>query len=476
MRASLVALTLAVSAPAVAADGKSAILEAIDAGVKAQLKARAAFDGRDASTDDETRLIYWTAAREARGKAKSSYDLAIRLTQTEYAVKVPAPQDDPIAAAPKSPDGAWAAGLSAPQSVEFSFPAYRAIKGSDGALHYLSDNIGDNGREDALAFTDPDGRTLLFTDVMGHVADQRDPGVLALTLHHENVHYRELITTGWDSYEEMEIRAYTASLNVVDTFIPATYSDFRTVLKDSMSSVIADFTERVRTGNVRSPFPSPEQERYNREAFEKQEAEEKEYAALVQRVDRTRREQRERQAALQKDLRWSKFKVWTLYACTYINGFHPGDPEWGRPDLIRAREAVLRGYLRNGLVVMAKDEIAAGLRRDDLVRYGDIGRCHGQMVEMIRDLPGPADADWLMDRIEYDRRGGRAGEIISGVLEAVRKAVKDGTAAIVEKTSAPFTGDRSTGSDSRGSDHGYSMPDADKLAYRQLRGIHSPDW
>ena len=476
MRTPLVALFLITATAAGAADGKSAILDAIDMGVKAQLKMRSALVSRDAATDDETKLIYWTEARDEQAKAKSAYDRAIVLVQAEYSIKIPTPQDDPVAATPKSPDGAWAAGISAPQTVEFSLPAYRSIKGSDGVLHYISDNIADNGREDALAFTDPDGRTLLFTDIMGYVADNHDPGMLALTLHHENIHYRELTTTGWDSYEDMEIRAFKDSLSAVDSFIPATSPVLRTELKKSMTSVIVDFTERVRVGKTRSTFPTPEQERFNRRQLEKQQDEEKEYAALVQRVDRLRREQRERQTSAEKDLRWSKFKVWTLYACTYINGFHEGDPEWGRPDLIRAREQFLRDYLRSNLVVMAKDEIDAGLRRNDLLKYGDLGRCHGQMVGMIRELPGPVDEDWLMDRIEYDRQGGRTGEIISGLLESVRQAVKDGTAAIVQSASAPFSGDRASGNDTRGSDHGYSMPDADKLPYRQLRGINNSGW
>ena len=274
----------------------------------------------------------------------------------------------------------------------------------------------------------------------------------------------------------MEIRTFTASLGLIDAFIPASNPDLRERIKTSLSGVIAAAEEAVRNGDLHSPFPTKEQEAFNRAAFEKQGAEEREYAALVRRVDALRRERRERQAAAERDARWAKFKVWTLYACSYIHGVHQGDPEWGRPDAIRAKEEAYRKYLRSGLVVMAKDEIDAGLRRNDLYRAGDLGRCHARLVDLIRDLPGPVDEDWLMERVEYDRRGGRSGEIISGLIESVRRSVADGTAAIVQSASAPFSGDRSTGSDSRGPDRGSAMPDIDKLPWHQLRGISSRGW
>lgn len=475
MRPFLAALLLASAAAANAADGGSAILAAVDEGIKARSAASAAMVSRDESQDDETRLIYWAALRDARSRMKAAYDRAIALTQEAYGLSAP-PTANPRVVPPSLPDGAWAAGLPAPRSTAFTLPIYRAIKGADDSLHFISDDPKGIGHDDALAMTDPDGRTALFSETMELAAANREPGILALTIHHENHHYRELITTGWDTHEQMEIRAFSASLDAVDTFIPASNPELREAIKESISGVIAANDAALRAGDIHSPFPSKEQERFNREAFEKQEAEEREYAALVQQVDRLRRERRERQASAERELRWQKFKVWTLYACSYVNGVHEGDPEWGRPDMIREREEAYRKYLRSGLVVMTKGEIDAGLRRNDLYHSGDLGRCHSRMVEMIRDLPGPADEDWLMDRIEYERRGGRAGEIIGGLLEYIRRSVADGTAAIVQSASAPFTGDRTTGSDSRGPDHGSRMPDIDKLPWRQLRGISSRGW
>lgn len=475
MKPLLAALVFATAATASADDGKSRILTAVDEGIKAESDAASARVSRDQSPDDETRLIYWDAMRDALSRAKTAYDRAITLTSESYGLASP-PAPDAKVAPPSASDGAWAAGLSSPRSVVFMPPNYRTIKGVDELPHFISDNPADNDDNGLLAITDPDGRTTLFSQAMEIAAKTREPGILALTLHHENRHYHELVTIGWETHEQMEVRTFTESLKMVDSFIPASDPDLREAVKKSITGLIDANTAALRAGDVHSPFPDKEQERFNRDAFEKQADEEREYAALVKRVDVLQRERRERRAAAEKEVRWQKLKVWTLYACTYINGVHPGDPEWGRPDLIRSREEAHRKYLRSGLVVMTKDEIDAGLRRNDLLRAGALGRCHSQMVEMIRDLPGPADDDWLMDRIEYERRGGRAGEIIGGLLEFIRRSAADGTAAIVRSASAPFTGERSTGSDSRGADHGSRMPDIDKLPWQQLRGIGSRGW
>lgn len=160
------------------------------------------------------------------------------------------------------------------------------------------------------------------------------------------------------------------------------------------------------------------------------------------------------------------------------------DPEWGNPERIRARDEFYRDYLRRNLVVMAKDEIDDGLKQNDLYHYGEVGACQEQVVEMVHDLPGPVDADWIMDKIEYDRKGGRAGEIITRIINSVHQAVLDGSAAIVEIISAPYTADRSSGGEggdgggngSSGGDHPSRSPNIDKLPWQQLRGISAGGW
>lgn len=194
---------------------------------------------------------------------------------------------------------------------------------------------------------------------------------------------------------------------------------------------------------------------------------------------------RDRLVAAMREARWAQFRLWTLYACEYIDGVHEGDPEWGAPDRIRARDDFLRGYLRDHLVVMAGTEIAEGLARGDLYRAGTLGRCQSSVVTMIQDLPGPIDDGWLLEQIESEKRGGRTGELISRLIESVRRAVVDGTAALVTTTTAPFAADRGNEEGRAGrprddeptpGERPPRSPDIDKLPWQQLRGISAHGW
>lgn len=456
---------------------KTSILMAAEEGLAAEAEREAAWISRgrfSKAGDAESELIYWTSARAAERRMKEAFDRAIRLAEPAYNL-TPAAPPDPRAQKPSSPQGAWSAGLPAPWFPDFQVPRYRAIKGSDGAMHYASEDP-DDAPEGAAALTAPDGKVTIFLSVMRLAVAYGEPGVLATAIHHETEHYRELVTTGWDTHEQGEIRANRANLARVDDFIPATSAYPREALKDFLRQRIAADERAVAEGLTHSPFPSRDQESEYRRRYRSQEAWERMYEDLVRRVEALRRERSEQVAAAKREIRWQGLRLWSLYACQYIDGVHQGDPEWGRPDLIRARENALRSHLRSRLVVVAKDEVDAGLRRGDLFRSGSIGICHKRVIEMIRDLPGPVDQDWVMDRIEYERRGGRAGEIISGVVEGVRRAVADGTAAIIETATVPFTGDRNSGRDSRREDRDTRIPDSDSLPWRQLRGISSRGW
>lgn len=464
------------AAPAPPDEAKAAILKAVRDGMAARKAMHDAILDRDVAWDDlEIALIHWTAARTAQSEMKSNFDLAIRLTQDAYRLKPETPPE-PRAVKPLSADGAWSTGLSAPWTPEFGAPAYREIRGTDGWLHYVSVNPQDAPKpnNEVAAFTDPDGKVTIMLSVFGRVIENDEPGLLASVLHHEARHYTELITTGWDTHEQMEIRADRASLAMVDAFMPGLPAEIREEVKDGLRKRIAGAEALVGSGDTRSPFPDPEQEESFEKAFRRQERRELEYHDLVRRVERLRRDRRESLEAARRGYRWAKFNLWTLNACVYIDGTRPGSPEWGRPDLIRAREQALRGYLRGNLVVLPSAEIDAGLARDDRLRNGDVARCQERLIRMIRDLPAPVDADWMMDRIEYERRGGRAGEIISGVIESVRRAVADGTAALVRTATSPGAATRGPGEpvrDPAGGDRGSRLPGGENPPLDQLRGI-----
>lgn len=459
-------------------EAKSPIMKAVRDGMVARAAMHAAIRARNAASEDaEIALLHWTAARTAQGKMKSDFDLAIRLTQDAYRLKPEMPLE-PRAAKPLSADGAWSAGLPAPWAPEFGPPGYREIRGMDGWLHYLSVDPKDAPKsDDVAAFTDPDGKVTVMFSVFERVIDNDEPGLLAGTLHHEAVHYADLIRTGWDTHEQMEIRADQASLAMVDVFMPRLSPKIRGEVKDGLRKRIADAEALVGSGNTRSPFPNTDQEKRFEEAFRRQESRELEYHDLVRRVERLRRDRRDRLEAARRDFRWAKFSLWTLNACVYMDGTRPNSPEWGRPDLIRAREQALRGYLRGNLVVLPSGEIDAGLARGDRPRIGDVARCQERMIRMIRDLPAPVNADWMMDRIEYERRGGRVGEIISGVIESVRRAVADGTAALA-RAASPGAATRGPGEpvrDPGGGDRGSRLPGGENPPLDRLRGINAGD-
>jgi hypothetical protein len=445
--------------------------------------------------DDVTELREWTRARSAEKEMTDSYNLAITLDQQAYHL-LPVMRTDPRAQKPADPRGAWCTDISAPWAPEFRISTYRAIMGSDNIPHYVSDDPKEiilPGMDPAGASgtTDPDGKVTIYPAIMDWSIFTDDPGPLAGAIYHELHHYNDLITAGWDDHEQMEIRAFGASLTTVNIFWPESTPDgrfhVRKKIRDALGKIIAANQKNVDDGTTHSPFPNAIQEdRYKKKVAEIA-ADETAYQDLAARVEKEKRDSENRATAALQNLRWQKFRIWSLYACLYIDGVHETDPEWGNPDRIRARDEFYRDYLRSNLVVMDKDEIDAGLKRDDLYKYGDIGRCQGQVVEMIRDLPGPVDDNWIMDKIEYDRNGGRAGEIISSIINSVHRAVVDGSAAIIETVTAPFTadigsgggnggGNSGTGGGRAGGDGNTRMPNIDKLPWQQLRGISEHGW
>lgn len=441
-----------------------------------------------AEEDDGAELAAWTAARAAELQMRRSFDLAIRLTIDAYRM-APAAPENPRVAPPQSPEGRWTSGLGAPWSATFALPQYRTIRGSDDKPHHLSDDPTDARGRAVGGLTDPDGKSFIFLPAMAWSSFADHPGLLASAIHHESRHYIDLITTGWDTHEGGELRANRATLATLDLFVPETSPDGKVRIKAAFARVldeaIAADQEAIDSGKTHSPYPTPSQE--SEYAIKERAAAsiDEEFTALQSRVRNSVEGDRNRLAAAQREARWAQFRLWTLYACEYIDGVHEGDPEWGAPDRIRARDEFLRGYLADHLVVMEKTEIADGVARGDLYRAGALGRCQRSLVTMIQDLPGPVDGGWLIDRIEFEKNGGRSGEIISRLIESIRRAVVDGTAGLIETTTSPFVLDRGGtegGTERPGNDDPATRerpsrtPDIDKLPWQQLRGISAHGW
>ena len=106
-------------------EAKAPIMKAVRDGMAAREAMRIAILAREAAEGDaEIGLVHWTAARTAQNEMKASFDLAIHLTQDAYRLKPEAPPE-PRAAKPRSADGSWSDGLSAPWSAEYGPPGHR---------------------------------------------------------------------------------------------------------------------------------------------------------------------------------------------------------------------------------------------------------------------------------------------------------------------------------------------------------------
>ncbi|MBI4679048.1 MAG: hypothetical protein HY748_15840, partial [Elusimicrobia bacterium] len=160
----------------------------------------------------------------------------------------------------------------------------------------------------------------------------------------------------------------------------------------------------------------------------------------------------------------------------YMRGTQYGDREWGNPKEIARRDAAYRDYVLTHYVVLPKEELDAGLSRSDEL-YAD-KLCQPWVIKMIGTIPGPTDAEWVVNKIAHER--GKP-DAIGRFIGAIARAVADGTAAIVKTVAAPFIGERrpqgggsSPGMERPGYPPGGRIPDETSgKPYQQLRGIAS---
>jgi hypothetical protein len=436
--------------------------------------------------DDRAQLSAWTAAREAQQEMDSDFDSAIRRTQDAYRLAPELPDGSRVKL-PSSPDGAWSEGLRVKWEPGFQSPVYRSVVRKDGRAHFLKDDpVGRDGSS-ASGITDPDGKVMIFFPAMAWTIRSGDPGILASVIYHESVHFQDLVTRGWDTHEGLELRAIKATLKAADILFPERSQDgtieIRRRMKAYLRADISRLQSAVDEQRTHPPFPDSDQEKLYAERFAAQESEEADYSRLAAAVKREDEDELDKAKVERRKTRWSQFQAWTMYSCEYILGPQEGDPAWGRPDRIRAREEFDRAYLRNHLVVLSKEEISDGLRRGDLYDIGSMGTCVSSVAHMIRDLPGPVDADWLMKKIEYERSGGKAGEVVNALLKAVQSAVAGGSAEIVKTAEAPFVADRRSPPPNH-QDPGAGRipgrpsggPNTDTLPWNQLRGVSALGW
>lgn len=231
------------------------------------------------------------------------------------------------------------------------------VKGPDG-YHFLQ--IPQNAAVESpeLAKTLDDGETAVRLKAFEIAIRDGNPRYLASTLYHESVHFQRLVSFGWGPGRwDEEWVAYEKELqNAKNIPLPQDEIDQVAALRDMFrQKVIYGRIDPLAAGP--GPYTSREQERFNEMGFNRV----NEWLDAIRKQKETARSLRgdnaAQIAASQRLERWAHFRLWSLYACQYIEGVHEGDPEWGNQQKIRDAENFYRHYLTNNLVVFGPGEI-----------------------------------------------------------------------------------------------------------------------
>lgn len=368
---------------------------------------------------------------------------------------------------------------------------FRKVPAPDG-YHYLRIKPIDSKAVEvavAVAVTKDDGEIAVRESLFRWINDDEDKGVdlLAVTLYHETAHYNILISSSPPkTWIEHELAAKEAELGQMAVFGGNGHLEW---YKSSLNEDFARYRDAIANPQGKDPhffdsgYETRELEAANKHEYEKEERRQaglKQYEeSLRQEVEKLTSQRKAEEEArrrkteeMERYARWSALKLWTLYACSYIRGVRYGDPEWGDPVRISALDQFYQEYIGGHFVVLDRTELDEGLKKGNFFP-GDVGSCQKQFVTMLRDLPGPVDLDWLLGQIQYEKRGGRVGELIRGILGALRG---DST-GIDKSASRPSSGESSPDSRREGEERrGGGVDDLDGEAWRQLRGIAVRDW
>lgn len=129
--------------------------------------------------------------------------------------------------------------------------AYRVQKRPGGAEYYIETLFKDG----AGGVTDEDGQVNIGVEAFAMSVQRGTPLILALAVHHEGVHFGELLTRGWDTHDAGEIRAWK------ETLVAAQAMGVDDALKKELDQSIRDIEDGARlrdsgVGTQLSPFHS----------------------------------------------------------------------------------------------------------------------------------------------------------------------------------------------------------------------------
>lgn len=154
-----------------------------------------------------------------------------------------------------------------------------------------------------LGKTGEDGQVIIRLYALQYSADVDDPGPLAMALHHEQVHFRELVAKGWKSLEHTEDAAWAASEDFAEKFLRPADPAVRDWMLKEVKKRREQAQRDLRFGQLslgiglHSAYVSAAEERKNKEEFERLH---KERLAILERQkqleEQVKRDRRERKA------------------------------------------------------------------------------------------------------------------------------------------------------------------------------------
>ena len=276
---------------------KKAIMAAVEAGIAAQKAMSAEIDAVKTAEEENNLDAEMEALKNElhfRREMQSNFDRAIHLTERDYHLKPVAPNSH--VAEPQGPGPNygkdWATGMPASWAPKFfdGTKIYMEVRGMDGLDHHIGQVLVP-GRDAANTFAN--GKVVISPTVLKATVESGNPGFLAFYIHHEARHFTELTTTGWDTREQGEERAYADGLAAADIFeidrvrTNGHDMDFRTWLAGLVQE------ERNLVRNAKSSldltpmFPRPDEEKLNSSEFAHFETEEKKLLTQIATIKKT---------------------------------------------------------------------------------------------------------------------------------------------------------------------------------------------
>lgn len=246
------------------------------------------------SPDREPALKSWddnhSRVEQARARAESAMGAAARKVQQSYGILPP--KEGKVANGPfAGAEIAWDLAVQVDREN-----AIRQEVAPDGRDRYLRFPKDTNSDERVAGITQDDGKVFLgiaaFEDALKH-----GPGVLALAIHHERVHYDQLTTTGWGTRAKNEAEAYAADLTALkDIDIPP--SAWRNKFFRAMAWNSVRAGELLISAKTPAPFTPDSEDAKNRAEFDGPLAEiRKEQENLAFEIQSRAQERRNREAA-----------------------------------------------------------------------------------------------------------------------------------------------------------------------------------